>query len=379
MRREDIARLELPYDEPVEEGGRAFRERLGVDCPEITRLEEGILADLDPELFGVGWWATQLGTKRRILIADCLYQAVASVDDNLVEAKLHLLNLQHWYDEENRQNADVIYADPTTGEARVRVSPPRSAMDQLPATMSTLHVVGALQSLNTALDCLAGAIVGVWALPMNIQRASYGTVIWFLEGRGRPKPSESHSELGRALARRVSDSGPAGWLDWMRQFRNASLHRGRRLNAKHLTQRHPILLDSNGQVIPRADTTSVLPAEPGLSEVEAILAMRPLQLTEPAMVTLGGCLDSTRELVRAVGSDLLEVWARRRADPAWLPQPEAQWDSVDLDKKPEFEGYSPGAASSKMPVMIAHPSYSRRIQAAALESKNRPRWDNEFD
>jgi hypothetical protein len=181
-----------------------------------------ILADLDPEQFGIGWWATQLRPKRRIFIGDCMYQAVASIDDNIVEAKLHLLQLQHWYDEESRQNADVIFADPDTGKPRVRVSPPTSAMDQLPSTMSTLHVVGSLQSLNTALDCLAGAIVGVCALPVDLQRASYGGVIAFLDGRVRPKPNEIHSEFGRALSRRVANSGPAGWLGWMRQFRNAS-------------------------------------------------------------------------------------------------------------------------------------------------------------
>jgi hypothetical protein len=375
MRREDLEALRQPYAQPVEDAGRLFRERIGVDCPEVNRLGAAILDDMDPEHFGISWWRTHLGTKRRIFISDCMYQAVASIDDNLVEAKLHLMDLQHWYDEENRQNADVVSIDPNTGEARVQVTPPGAAIDQLATTLSTLHVVGVLQSLNTALDCLGGAIVGVGALPVDIQRATYGSVVFFFDGRGRQKPCEAQAEMARALARRVADTGPRGWLEWMRQFRHASLHRGRRLNAKHLTPRQPILFAPSGHAIPRVDTTSVLPAEPGLSEVEALLSMRQLQLTEPAIVTLSGCLDSTREFIRAVASDLLGVWSKRRGEPGLLVQPKAQWPSVELPPKPDFDGYSPGTASAHMPTIVAHPSYTRRIQATAL----RPRWDTEFD
>jgi hypothetical protein len=185
--------------------------------------------------------------------------------------------------------------------------------------------------------------------------------------------------FGQLIARRVADSGPSGWLDWMRQFRNTNLHRGRRLNAKLLTQRHPILVDPDGNTILRADTTSVLPCEPGFSEIEALLGKRLLQLTEPALTTLVGCLGSTRELIRAISSDLLELWKKRRTTPGWLVQPDSQWPSTEPPEAIGFDGYEPGTTDSKMPTVIAHPSYTRRIQAAALEAKNRHRWDDEFD
>jgi hypothetical protein len=379
MRREDLETLGEPYEQPVQDGSDQFRQRLGIDCPEVARLGEAILADLDPQVFGVRWWAAQLRTKRRILISDCLYQAIESIDDNLSEGQLHLLQLQYWQAEESRQNADTIYADPTTGQARVRNSPPKSALDQVPSAMSTLHVVGSLQAMNTALDCLAGGIVGVCALALDLQRASYGGVTSFLAGRTRPKPNGAQVQFGHTLAKRVADSGPSGWLDWMRAFRNANLHRGRRLQAKHLTQRRPVIFGPTGEVIPRADTTLVLPAEPGFSEIEALLSKRPLQLAEPALTTLKGCLSSTRELIRAAASDLLAIWLRRRADPSWLVQPDSQWESVQVSDGTHFEGYEPGTASAFMPTMFAHPSYSRRLHAAALESAIRHRWDDEFD
>ena len=43
--------------------------------------------------------------------------------------------------------------------------------------MSTLHVVGSLRALNSVLDCLAAGIVGISALPLDIQRAGFGAVI----------------------------------------------------------------------------------------------------------------------------------------------------------------------------------------------------------
>lgn len=169
MLRDDLDRLSVNYEDRDDHPDEWLRDRLGVACPQSQELCREILADLDPKAFGIGWWAPHPGTARRILISDCLYQALSSVTSNLVEAKLHLLELRDWYDRQNQVMADAIVVDYSTDSPRVRHPRPASAIDQLPGYMSTLHVVGCLRALNSVLDCLAAAVVGVAAFPLNIQ------------------------------------------------------------------------------------------------------------------------------------------------------------------------------------------------------------------
>jgi hypothetical protein len=381
MKRTDCEMLATPYAIEDGESDDWFRRRLGIDCPEVSQLAEAILADLDPKLFGVGWWVGQLDTKRRILIGDCLYQAVESIEGNLTEAKLHLLELADWYDVEDRQNEDSVYVDKATRRPRPRVLPPQTALEQVPALMSTLHVVGTLQALNSALDCLAGAIVGVCALPLDIQEASYGKARAFLRGKASKKPSAPQTLFGESLEKHVIEAGPAGWLAWMQAFRNANLHRGRRLHAKILTPRAPQRLDSTGAPVLRADTLSLLPTDPGFSEIEALLCVHVtnMQLSEPAMTTLNGCLSSTRKLIRAAATDLSSLWSRRRECIDLLSQPSAQWPDVNSPVTDGFEGYAPGSVDSHIQQMHVNPSYSHRLRAAAIDAENRHRWDDEFE
>jgi hypothetical protein len=88
MTRADIERLSQEYSagEPVE--GRLARA-LHVDMPVWRQLGDAILRDFDDQAFGVGWWAPEPGTSRRILISDHLYNCVRSVEINLIEARVH--------------------------------------------------------------------------------------------------------------------------------------------------------------------------------------------------------------------------------------------------------------------------------------------------
>src|SRR5688572_25814151 len=97
--------------------------------------------------------------------------------------------------------ADAVVRDERTGEPRIRHPKPTCALDQLPGRLATLHVVGCLRALNSALDCLAGTIVGVAAIPTDIQRATFGSVWHILQGRAREtQPNHLQRELGEALA-----------------------------------------------------------------------------------------------------------------------------------------------------------------------------------
>src|SRR5262249_40569472 len=91
MRDEDLQRLAVPYPRDGRSADDHFHEKLGVTVQASISLAQMIFDDLDVSVGGVGWWSPHPGKKRRILVADYLFQAAQSIATNLVEAKLHLL------------------------------------------------------------------------------------------------------------------------------------------------------------------------------------------------------------------------------------------------------------------------------------------------
>jgi len=181
--------------------------------------------------YGVGWWAPHPGAKRRILISDQLYACTASVADNMVEAGLHWLEFLDQAEHEDSRYADVI----KIRGGKIIADPPRcdSPLDELGATLVRMHVVGVVRALSGALDCLAGAVIGVSALPQDILRADFKKVQSGLQKmRDSPPPTlgrQRQDEFGKCLDDHVAPAGPKGWLDWMLAFRNMLVHRGRRV------------------------------------------------------------------------------------------------------------------------------------------------------
>jgi hypothetical protein len=92
MRPEDLARLNELYPEHVEPTDADARAAIGVNLPPWTALEDEIFADFQEQPpYGIGWWAPDPSTSRRILISDQLYCCLESVAGNLTEAALHWL------------------------------------------------------------------------------------------------------------------------------------------------------------------------------------------------------------------------------------------------------------------------------------------------
>ena len=56
----------------------------------------------------LGWWAPYPGTSRRILISDHLYNCVRSVETNLVEARLHLIEAMDFWERESDFHARAV-------------------------------------------------------------------------------------------------------------------------------------------------------------------------------------------------------------------------------------------------------------------------------
>jgi hypothetical protein len=380
MRAADLARLSERYPDGGDAGTRTPTRILGVDTPIWDDLGNRIFADFvtDPP-YGVGWWAPHPGTSRRIFISDQLDACTSSVTTNLVEGALHWLELLDAIDREDAFQADVIKM--VDGQPRMVVRPRTTPLESLGPDIARLHQVGVARALSGALDCAAGTIIGVMALPMNILRADFQGVIRHFERRAAPRTEGEarQNDFGQQLTRMIGQTGPTGWLDWLLNFRNMLVHRGRRIEIGQFVPRLPFVRDSRGRPIIRASVITQLPQEPDRSDVDVHLEPNiPPVLTEDVRLTLAGAMGSVRTLIESLAEQLIAAWDWRKANPNALQQPREQWPRLDAEareRRPQpFVGYAPGTHRYEPGQLMSHPRTMRKMAAAALFDHQRHQW-----
>jgi hypothetical protein len=376
MRSGDVKRLEVPFpltdDRPPTE---QFYDALELRVPNARALAAEILADLDTKRFGIAWWVGRIPTKRRILIGDQLYLATAAIEENLSEAKLHLLEAEDFFEQHARKpQVEVIEEG---GAVRPRLRRLSSAADHLPGEMAKLHVVGLFRAVGSALDCLGIAIVGALALPASILKGDLGIARNRLSKLTGPKSAgkQMQQDFAAKLETLIDQHGPTGWLDWTLAYRNLFIHRGRHL--------HPWMVRPTGAGIwldakrrkHGVEPVLLLSREPARGEVDALRDLDMVHvLTEEAQVTLRGVFESTTGFVNAVCAELLSIWKRRRDDPELLTQPESQWPKVDLPPAGQFVGYAPKRVQYNPKGMFTSETFTHRLQAAGLHGDRKTRW-----
>ncbi len=364
----EALRVPLPDDQPIDP---AFARAVGVEIPALRQLYREVFDDLDDEVFGVRWWAGQLGTTRRILVSHHLVECIRSVEINLVEASLHLLEATDHWERESDFLADVIQRRPD-GSLQYEARPRATPAEDLSRRLATLHVVGFVRAIGSALDCLGASIIGVLALPRDLRFADFGKAQKALAKAAYP--------LQQDFARRheiaISEVGPAGWLQWTLDLRNMYVHRGRRSHTSQLLPRPEGIYGPDGQLVPRLMALEQLPSDPYRSQVEAFVAIdeKAPVLTEHAEVTLRGIRRSTVDLVTWAARDLVEIWRTRRASPEDLAQSKEQWPEGCSRETSGFIGFSPGSAQYDPTEIHTDRDTWRQFRTAALEDAVRPRW-----
>jgi hypothetical protein len=380
MRAADIARLSERYPDGPDRGARGPTRALGVETPTWDTLGERIFADFVTEPpYGVGWWAPHPGTSRRIFISDQLDACTTSVETNMIEAAVHWLELIDAIDREDAFQADVIQM--LNGQPQMVARPRTTPLESLGPDVVRLHQVGVARALSGALDCAAGTIIGVMALPMNILKADFLGVMRHFERRPAPATEgETYQhEFGQRLIRIISQAGPTGWLDWLLNFRNMLVHRGRRIEIGQFVPRLPFLRDPRGRPIIRANVITQLPQEPDRSDVDVHLEpnIAPV-LTEDVRQTLGGAMGSVRTLIEALAEQLGAAWDWRKANPDALHQPRTQWPRVGrearADRPQPFGGYAPGTHAYEPSQLMIHPGTAQKLAAASLFDHQRHQW-----
>jgi hypothetical protein len=215
MRSADLARLNEPYPDGQEPTETDARAALGVNLPRWSSLETEIFSDfVEQQPYGIGWWAPAPGTSRRILIADQLSCCLASVGGNMTEAALHWLE---YLDASDRDSARFAHAVKLLPGGPVIDSPrPRCASEQLAPDLVRMHQAGLIRTIASALDCLAGVITGVAALPQSILKADFKqarTVLACIDGAasaGAAAQADFATQLEKPLPQRVRRAGSIG-------------------------------------------------------------------------------------------------------------------------------------------------------------------------
>jgi hypothetical protein len=247
----------------------------------------------------------------------------------------------------------------------------------LPYVAGDLHVAGVFRAVGSALDCLAGTIIGVAALPLPILTADFDRTRRWLAERGHRHPE--WRRLAEHLDAVIDQAGPSGWLKWAVDMRNMLVHRGRRLTmvAPYMTD-YPTLIVPASVIADRTEVAHLLPRDPGRSEVEVLRDTQTttgLMLSEDGAKTLLRLVESTISVVEETSTHLVGLWQCRRADPALLEQPITQWQEITPSRSPGFAGYNPGSAgiidSGQLHV---NPQLGQRMRASALLNDRRHLW-----
>jgi len=380
MRAADLARLSEPYSEDVDPPDSGAVAALGMELPNWRALEADILADFVEEPpYGIGWWSPDPGTSRRILIADQLYCCVASAAGNMTEAALHWLEFLDVSDRDSARHADAVQLE--GGRPTLSAPRPRSPLDRLSPAFVRIHYAGMVRALASALDCLAGVVIGVAALPINILRADFARARDKLNkiNSADSDGAKAQAQFATRIEANIAAAGPPGWLEWTLDFRNMVIHRGRRLELGQFIPKSPVLYGADAQPVLRARRVNHLPRDPGRSDIEVLLDNPwTYVLTEDDEQTLRGLIKSTQVLLEATARDLIELWDWRRRNPKSLRQPQAQWREGRSTQSTGFDGYASGTLTFDPKMGISNAVVARRFRAAALVDGSRAEWAN-FD
>lgn len=376
MRAADLARLNELYPEAIEPTEADARAAIGVKQPHWASLESEIFADfIEQQPYGIGWWAPGPGTSRRILIADHLSCCLASVAGNMTEASLHWLEYLDASDRDSARLASAVKMLPSG--PFIDPPRPRCPSEQLAPDFVRMHQAGLIRGIASALDCLAGVIIGVAALPQSILKADFKqarAVLARVNGTASAG-AKAQADFAAQLEAAIASAGPLGWLDWTLDLRNMLVHRGHRIELGQYLPITPVLLGPDGNPAPRARRVSHLPRDPGRSDIEVFVDTPwSMVLHEEGRQTLRGVMNSTSLLLEAGARRLLDLWRWRRAHPGDLRQPADQWKNGPSKQSTGFNGYAPGSLPLEPSMGMMHPATARRFHAAALDDASRPQW-----
>lgn len=338
---------------------------------ELETLSKAVVADLDEANGGIGWWKTyDMSVSDRWDLSDYLIDVINGAVQNLQIADFLLREYR-----DKRSTADFKIRDRMRRNSGDPIGRGLDAVEDRQRDLRLKsYVYSFFAASSSALDTLAGTVVGVSALNLPIVRADLRMFSPFLAGEGYPSPktqlfksldSEKSArslqlELVHAFRTSMLQAGPTDWHIWLERKRNQLSHRGGRLQVISF-QRQSRGPDQNRFLLMERDPelTTIQDFRKDSSTLEASYLM------EDELSIMQGLLASINAAVTGTTVSARNIWEKRRAAPLKLVQPATQWRLP----RPgiQFPGYEPqndilkGASAA-----IVNPTDAIRMSAARL-------------
>jgi hypothetical protein len=365
-----------PYErrvEPARSSLDAFRNRL--------------LHELDQRDGAFRWWQGFSDWKTLNMIADYLLQSLAGASEALVSASF----AAQIHREAATTHSETLNATwrrvAATGE-----TDPRVFMEAIPNDAATrtqrLRITQSAEQccfhLGQTLDRLAAALIIVGGFEFREVAKVYWSDITkhtgLLDELASPTPYkrprvEPPDSPGRSIQeallspfRRPTDFGEPGWLDWMRETRNAMTHRSPAVKIDLLTKDLRVV--------------RLFYREPKWSELQALVfgpaptgELLDIYIQRPSTDVLDGLCDSTTALTVALTHGMTTCWDTRKKDAGLIIQHGCQWPTVRPTPASTFDGYGEDLSHSVQTNTVASNELEGlRWSAARVTDDRRRDW-----
>jgi hypothetical protein len=242
--------------------------------------------------------------------------------------------------------------------------------------MEHIHVeiTDGLRAAGSLLDVLGGLTVLFLGLPVSPPRADSRQLL-----SCEPAPA-APSDQQRAAVDRVREAvsgavrgGPAGWVEWTLESRNAMVHRGRAITmflpVPTGTNRAQIVVVTEMKPMQVIRQFPHLRRQPDLSDAESVLSGRQLEdtlLGEPAQDTLDGLHDHMSALTATVVAALHDLIG----DLATFAWPSERWAIAQRSARAilsdEFSGFVANPPPINLDALGLHPREAKRLGVMEL-------------
>lgn len=374
-------------------GAQPYERRVHPATSALSSFADDLTKQLDQQYGAFPWWNGYSDWKTLTMIADYLIQSVLGVGSALLAASFAAKTHReanhadsHAFTEAWKGVAKSGAKDPSAYFAAI----PRDAAArrrELSINQSAGHC---FFHLGQTLDRLAAALIIVGGFKVkDVVAADWGTVV------GTPKKDGLIQDLAAPTARqgveppdspgrtvqvglldpvtRPNDFGPMGWLDWMRDTRNAMTHRSPATR----------LVAFTGNLNKGFHLVRMFYRQARWSELQSLIYGAPPNrqpffaafITRPSEDVLEGLCDSVTTFIAELTDAMMTCWAARKANPTLIVQHGSQWRNVvPTESLSPFNGYGEDISPLLQEADMLASRDGTRWKAARVHDDRRADW-----